>query len=148
MRGISAVVAGLALAACGDRKPNVTVVDEGPGVVRPYVILKSGTDTSAKGWPGTEFHVALAPILSNADQRATVQHVIDSVVARDTAVLWIRITAFAPDKPRPGAPDVSMSARLQAIWAPPDTSDPSSRSHRAVHRTFFTVISPDTGRAR
>ena len=148
MRGISAVIAGLALAACSDPKPNVSFSDEAPGVVRPYVVLKTGKDTATKGWPGTELHLAVAPALSNADQRATLQHVIDSIVAKDTAVLWLRVTAFAPEKPMPGVQDVPLSARLQAIWAPPDTSDPSSRSHNAVHRVFYTVIKPDSGRAK
>src|SRR5690349_16535590 len=94
MRGISVAAFGLLIAACADPKPNVSFSDEGPGTVRAYAVLKSGRDTSTRGWPGWEMHIAVAKGLTNADQRATVQHVIDSVVARDTSVLWLRVTAF------------------------------------------------------
>lgn len=140
MRGISAAMVAALVVACRDAKPNVTFSDEGPGTVRPYAVLKSVPDSGTKGWPGTQVHIALAPSLSNADQRATVQHVIDSVAARDTSVFWLRVTAFVPEKAKPGASDVPLYATLQGIWAPPDTNDPASRSHRSVHRTFFTVI--------
>lgn len=149
MRGVSAGIAALALVACADPKPNVTFSDEGPGIVRGYTVLKSGPDTATKGWPGTELHVAIAASLPNVDQRATLQHVIDSIVAKDTNVFWLRVTAFAPNKPEPGAADVPLYPRLQAIWAPPDTNDPGSRSHKAVHRVYFTIIvQPDSGARR
>jgi len=89
MRGVSAVVA-LALVACAAPKPNGTFAADPPGTARAYIILKSGRDTTTKGWPGTELHVAVAYSLDNADQRATLQHVIDSVAARDTSVFWLR----------------------------------------------------------
>jgi len=150
MRGTSVLSLALLASACRDPKPNVSFSDEGPGTARAYAVLKSVPDSGTKGWPGTQIHIALAKSLSNADQRATVQHVIDSVVARDTAVFWLRVTAFEPAKPAPGAVDVPLYATLQGIWAPPDTNDPGSRSHKSAHRTFFTVIPApsDTARAR
>ncbi|HEY2825458.1 MAG TPA: hypothetical protein VGI83_07940 [Gemmatimonadales bacterium] len=134
------MIAALLATGCADPKPMVSFSHEDPGVVRPYATLKAGRDTGTKGWPGTEVHVALAPALADADQRATLQHIIDSVVAKDTAIYWLRVTGFTARKPEPGDRDVPLFPVLQAIWAPPDTSDPGSRSHKAAHRIFYTSI--------
>src|SRR5690349_10477051 len=95
MRGVSLTAAVLLVAACAEPKPNGSFTDEGPGTARGYGILKSSRDSATKGWPGTEIHIVVAAGLSNADQRATIQRVIDSVVARDTAALWLRVTTLA-----------------------------------------------------
>jgi hypothetical protein len=151
MRGRSVLSALLLLAACAkEQVPHGTFSSEDPGHAGGYLILKQARDSSAPGWPGTELHIALASGLNDADQRATVQHVVDSAAAKDTAALWLRVTGFAPGPVVPGKLDVPLRPVWQAIWAPPDTTDPVARSHRAVHRTYFTAIAPppDTSKRR
>ena len=151
MRGRSVLLSALLLAACAaERPPNGSFTAGDPGQVRPYLVLKQARDTSTAGWPGNDLHVAFTAGATDPDQRATMQHVIDSVAARDTSVLWLRVTGFAPGPMVPGQLNVALHPVLQGIWAPPDTSDPASRSHKAVHRITYTSIAPppDTGRKR
>lgn len=144
MRGtrVTALGAALLALACEKPKPNVTINAGDPGVAQVYIVLRNEPDTATRGWPGRELHVALPLTATEADERVTLQHVIDSLSSRDTSALWLRVTAFVPDKPTPGRLDVLLHPAMQAIWAPPDTSDPASRSHKAMHRIFYTVIAP------
>jgi len=132
---------GLVLAGCSDERTPIVdfeFAEEGQAV--PVAILKRDSTTTPRGYRVAELHVFLPVGITEADARATLQHLIDSVGVADTLAAAVRVVGFLLGEFNAASGQAELQPALSAFWSPTDSLGITGSRRTARFRTSFTVI--------
>jgi hypothetical protein len=140
-----AAAAAAVFAACDadDRDARTGFRFDPPAQPTTTAVLRADTMAGNLG-PWMDLDVLMAA-QTEAEARATLQHVIDSVAAADTMAVVVRATGFVMGPLDAEAQTADVLPAMRALWGPPD-SVPATGAARRRYRTQFLVLRPFAAR--
>lgn len=135
----------LAAASCGEPRGDAREPAFGfeePAEPVEAMVLHRDTVRSDEGHRVATVHLFLPRGTSEAEARATLQHVIDSIADADTLAAAVSAVGFVMETPEAGATEADLVPVIQALWAPLDTVGMTGSRRRARFRTAFTILRP------
>jgi hypothetical protein len=133
------LLAALAFTACGsdDRDDRTGFRFDPPAEPTTTAVLRADTMPGDQGrWLDMDILMAAR---TEAEARATLQKVIDSVAAADTLMVVVRATGFVMGPMDPEAQTADVLPAMRALWGPPD-SVPVVGKLRRKYRTQFLLL--------
>jgi hypothetical protein len=106
------------------------------------VVLRDDSTLTAEGHRVAELDVLMPTATGEAAARATLQRVIDSVVAADTLAAAIRVTGFVMGELDPRTSAADLVPAMRATWRPIDPAGYTGSRLRSHYRTDYVVLRP------
>ncbi|HET7040021.1 MAG TPA: hypothetical protein VFH97_09030 [Gemmatimonadales bacterium] len=101
-------------------------------------VLRADTNPAASGTRWMDLDVLMGA-RTEAEARATLQKVIDSIAAADTMAVVVRATGFVLGPMDPESQTADVLPAMRALWGPPD-SVPKVGVLRRRYRTQFLLL--------
>jgi hypothetical protein len=140
----AALIAATCVACADDPRPDTGFNFEAEGATVPVVILRSADTTTALGYRVALLDLFLPAQVTEADARATLQRVIDSVAQIDTLAAAVRVVGYMMGEYDPESNSAELDATISGYWSPTDSIGITGSDRSARFRTNFIIMRPFT----